>query len=102
MAARVRKLCMSAITYAITLLVTIIFIIAPIWLMLAVIYRYNRAERAVVNYTAMLRAVMAYLERRQRPEPPLPAPEPSEHTNSLLSRVRTFFHSRILPEDWLN
>ena len=90
-------------------LFTIIFIIAPIWLTISVIYRYNRVERAVVYYTAMLRAVMAYLEGRQRSMPTLPAPEAVQPEASqiqnkipLLGRLQAFFRSRILPEAWLN
>jgi hypothetical protein len=91
----------------VAVLVTIIFIIAPFWLTISVIYRYNRVERAVVNYTAMLRAVMAYLEGRQRPAPPLPAPTQPEPTQAkskipLPAKLMAFFRSRILPEEWLN
>lgn len=91
------------ITYIITLVVTVLFIIAPLWLTLSVIYRYNRVERAVVNYTAMLRAVMAHLEGRKRAMPPMPTPEPSptENKMTLWTRIRSFFRSRILPEEWL-
>jgi hypothetical protein len=97
---------MSTFTYAITLLVTIVFIIAPLWLAISVIYRYNRVERAVVYYTAMLRAVMGHLEGRQRTVPPLPAPEPLpeavEDQPTLATKVRSFFRSRIVPEAWLS
>lgn len=96
---------MSTTIYIITLVVTIIFIIAPLWLTAAVIYRYNRVERATVNYTAMLRAVMAHLEGRERSLPPLPMseaqPEPNESKFPWLTKLQTFFRSRVLPEEWL-
>jgi biopolymer transport protein ExbB/TolQ len=94
----------SAFLYTTTILSTIIFIVAPFWLTVTVIYRYNRAERAIVNFTAMLRAIMAYLERRQRPDLPLPAPqaEQAKHTNQPFAKILAFFRSRILPEEWLN
>jgi hypothetical protein len=96
---------MSTFTYVITLLVTTIFIITPLWLTVAVIYRYNRVERATVNYTAMLRAVMAQLEGRERSLPPLPAteshPEPSASKFPWLTKLQTVFRSRVLPEEWL-
>jgi hypothetical protein len=97
---------MSTLTYTITLIVTIIFIIAPLWLTVAVIYRYNRIERAVVNDTAMLRTLMAHLEGRQRSIPPLPTPraepEQPQAKPSPFTQIKHFFRRRILPEEWLN
>jgi hypothetical protein len=94
---------MSTFSNLLALLVTILFIIAPLWLTLRVIYRYHRVERAVVNYTAMLRAVMASLERRQRPDPPMPPPEadPPERQARPLDKFLTWFR-RSLPVDWLS
>jgi hypothetical protein len=93
---------MNTITSAITALVTIIFIIAPVWLTIAVIYRYNKVERTVVYYTAMLRVLMAYLEGRQRPIPPLPAPKEPESSQSRWNRLLSFFRRTTLPEEWLD
>jgi hypothetical protein len=96
---------MNTLTSTITLLVTILFIVAPLWLTIAVIYRYNKVERTVVHYTAMLRVIMAYLEGRQRALPPLSAPVESgepEGTPSLWSRIVTFFRRKTLPDEWLD
>lgn len=98
-----------SIVSLLAIVVTVIFILAPFWLAISVISRYNRVERTVVNYTAMLRAVMAYLEGRQRPLPPLPTPEPTqpEPTQNKykvppLAKLLAFFRNRISPEEWLN
>jgi hypothetical protein len=95
--------CMSTFSSLLALLVTIVFIIAPLWLTLSVIYRYHRVEWAVVKYTAMLRAVMAYLERRQRPDlPPAPLEAASPKSSSrLFNKLLTFFR-RTLPADQLS
>jgi hypothetical protein len=92
---------MSTLTSVITFLITILFIVAPVWLTIAVIYRYNKVERAVVHYTAMLRVVMAYLEGRQRTVPPLPAPEEPQTQPSIVDKMLAFFYKRA-PDEWLD
>ena len=95
---------MSTFRNVLTLLVTVVFIVGPLWLTLSIIYRYLRLERAVDNYTAMLRAVMAYLERRQRPEPPVPMPENEQPQNTMrpLAKLLALFRRRTLSPNWLS
>jgi hypothetical protein len=95
---------MSTFRNVLTLLVTILFIVGPLWLTLSIIYRYLRVERAVDNYTAMLRAVMAYLERRQRLEPPAPSPENEQPQSAMrpLAKLLALFRRRTPSSDWLS
>jgi hypothetical protein len=92
---------MSTFLFVFSLVLTVVFLVGPLWLTIAIANRYNRLEHAVVNYTAMLRAVMAYLERRQWPDLPAPA-ETKGHRRLLwpFTRLRAFFR-RASSSDWL-
>jgi biopolymer transport protein ExbB/TolQ len=94
---------MGGLFVGVSLLLTLIFMLAPIALSVSIVNRYNQVERTIGYATALLRALIAYSERGQRPEatsdqaPPPVAPAPSR----LYTIIRALFRRPVIEPGWL-
>jgi hypothetical protein len=83
---------MDGLLFSLSLLTSIIFVAVPILLTISITHRYRQVERMTGVYTATLRALVAYLERGQRPEPSIngtqPSPPRTEWWETLLRYLR--------------
>ena len=59
---------MDGLLFALALITPIVFVATPLLLTASIIQRYRRVEWIVGAHTATLRALVAYLERGQRPD----------------------------------
>jgi hypothetical protein len=89
---------MDDLLLVLSVVTSLVFVIAPIGLAAAIIQRYRRVEQIVSAYTVTLRAVVGYIERGQRLEPnaadltPLPPAGPA-----WLERIRHWLWPRAAP-----
>ncbi|RIK41988.1 MAG: hypothetical protein DCC55_10270 [Chloroflexi bacterium] len=83
---------MDGLLFFLALLTSIIFVAIPVLLTASIIHRYRQLERMTGAYTATLRALIAYLERGQRPEPGVngvrPPPPKQDWWEALLGYFR--------------
>jgi hypothetical protein len=103
---------MGSLLLPLAYLITVVFIVLPIALSVAIIHRYRQVERTTDHYAATIRALIAYLERGQRPDPteqvnnPRPAPQRSGLLASLVRFWRgtppmpTLVHTYNLADDF--
>jgi hypothetical protein len=60
---------MGSLLFPLAIVITILFIVLPIVLYLSIVNRYKKVEKAIQHDTATVRALIAYLERGQKPNP---------------------------------
>jgi hypothetical protein len=82
---------MDSLLFFVSILTSIVFVAVPILLTVSIVYRYQQVERTAELYTGTLRALVAYLERGQRPEPMVKlTPPPAAPRDWWGALMRTF------------